>query len=588
MVDKLILFKSDFANFKQCPKRVWLSKYSITESFDTINPFLAEFGNIVGNRAKDWAKQFVELEGDKSSHEFSRNSSKSAVEDTSKHIISGTQLLFESAFLHHEVYCRTDILWNKNGKQIVSEVKSSTSIKNKDDAVKKYGLDLAIQLYAMQSSIQVGIINLEGFHLVFPDKENSTVGFEGLNFKRIDLLDSVVDMQSQVSIMAEEIQSLLSEPYEPEIKMGKHCKHNGGCPFIEECRQDKKELLAFELPGFNGNWRRIPELKKPLYPQEMQTPVKDIDEGLLTLPLFRRIKAAEISQTPSFDKTQAIKALENLAAPFGYIDFEFASSFPFIPAEGMQLGQRIPFQYVVYERDTLDSQFKEPKHFLNLHNLDPRRAFAESLIRDCKGLMTIFVYNKGAEGAVIQDLINAYPDISGKLNKIQNNLFDLLPVVRDVYYHPDMLGSYSLKSVLPTIGVSYEGLGIQGGNDAQLQYLFAMHNPEKLSVSLSETEDNLKQYCGLDTLGMVYLHDFLLSGNVTVMSDKKNTSDTKRMKDKSLGLSMHSDTQRKPTETPSRFITRWQMVGLIATIIFVWAIFSPIIYQLFGPPPERW
>ena len=149
----MILFKSDFANFKECTKRVWLTKFSPYASTAAFDPYLAECGHIVGNRAKKWAKQFIPTELNNSTFEFVRNSGRNSVEHTLEHLGQGTPLLYESSFIHNEVYCRTDLLWNLNGTQIVGEVKSSTSIKNKDDAVKKYGLDLAVQYYGMSSAI---------------------------------------------------------------------------------------------------------------------------------------------------------------------------------------------------------------------------------------------------------------------------------------------------------------------------------------------------------------------------------------------------------------------------------------------------
>ena len=108
----MILFKSDFANFQQCPKKVWLTKFlpdTVQVAFD---PYLSECGQIVGNRAKEWAKQFISSELQNNTFEFFRGSNKNSIEHTLEHIQQCTPLLYESAFIHNEVYCRTDLLWN--------------------------------------------------------------------------------------------------------------------------------------------------------------------------------------------------------------------------------------------------------------------------------------------------------------------------------------------------------------------------------------------------------------------------------------------------------------------------------------------
>jgi len=573
----MILFKSDFANFQKCPKKVWLTKFlpdTLPVAFD---PYLSECGQIVGNRAKEWARQFISSDIQNNAFEFLRGSSKNSLEHTLEHIHEGTPLLFESAFSHNEVYCRTDLLWNYKGKQIVGEVKSSTSVKDNDDAQKKYGLDLAVQFYAMTSAISDKHIEIESFQLIVPDSDKSQPGIDGLTFQRIEMLDVVNSLQSKVNSMAEEIQEFLSQPNDPEINMGKHCK---GCQFDSYCRQGKNDLLAFELPGFNGNWAKIPKLQRDEYPLEMQTPVKDIADDLLTLPVFKRVQWSERNLQYFLDLDKSKEVLSKYEGPFGYIDFEYASSFPYIPANGIPVGDRIPFQYVIYKREAVNSFLEGPVHYLNLEDKDPRRSFAETLIKDCKGLKTIFVYNKGAEGGVVKNLIKVFPDIENELSVILNSFCDLLEVVRESYYHPDMMGSYSLKRVLPTIGVSYEKLAIQGGNQAQSAYLFSQYSPDRLEYSINKTKENLKDYCGLDTVGMVSLHDFLLTGIGAVSAKALVSRGSQKVK-----LMKSTKPEESPKESSNDlFISKSQLIGLFGIIILIWILITPVIFDFFGTP----
>ncbi len=580
----MILYKSDFANFKQCPKRLWLTKFNPGEDeANNIATYLAERGRIVGNAAKTWAKQFIPSTKPQTTFEFLRNSGRNSIEHTLEQLEQGTSLLYESAFITNEVYSRTDLLWNISNHQIVGEVKSSTSIKDEDDAIKKYRLDLAVQLYAMSSARAAGNLNLEAFQLIVPDSDISTSGIDGLKFKRIDMLHPATEMQEEVASLADQMQEILAGPYEPKINMGPQCKQYGGCPFQNICKQGNFDLLAFELPGFNQNWRKLPELANKLakkdYPLALQTPIKELAELLLEVDVWKRVHKAEITLQPILDQTKAASILSGLEGPFGYIDFEFAS-FPYIPAPGMQLGKRIPFQYVLYKRDKPLTPAGNPVHFLNLDQDDPRRLFAESLIKDCQGLKTIFVYFKGAEGGTIKELAEAFPDLSEQLNDIALCFSDLLEIVRATYYHPDMLGSFSLKSVLPTIGLSYADLAIQGGNDAQLQYLYARNSPNQLRVPLEETKQHLKDYCGLDTSGMILLHDFLITGKGAIPAKPIELRGGKSMKTRpNTELRV---VKGKLKEGP--VISKGQMIGIVAAIILIWAVLAPFIYHFFGLP----
>lgn len=59
----------------------------------------------------------------------------------------------------------------------------------------------------------------------------------------------------------------------------------------------------------------------------------------------------------------------------------------------------------------------------------------------------------GARGGLEhhEHLAAAVPSRRAALGKVAGRLVDLLPIVRDHVYHPDFLGSFSQKSVLPAL-----------------------------------------------------------------------------------------------------------------------------------------
>jgi hypothetical protein len=107
-------------------------------------------------------------------------------------------------------------------------------------------------------------------------------------------------------------------------------------------------------------------------------------------------------------------------------------------------------------------------------------------------------------------LCNRFPDIAEELARIQARLFDLLPLTKKYYCHPDMRGSWSIKSVLPTVApeLDYGDLDVQGGQAAQQKYMDLL-NQEVSEDDLKKGRNALLKYCERDTLAMVKLAQFL-------------------------------------------------------------------------------
>jgi hypothetical protein len=108
----------------------------------------------------------------------------------------------------------------------------------------------------------------------------------------------------------------------------------------------------------------------------------------------------------------------------------------------------------------------------------------------------------------MKELAEVFPDLAPDLLSAVDRFFDLLPLTRDHYYHPDMKGSWSIKAVLPTIApeLDYTKLTVANGGMAQDAYLALIGN------DLNETEKSklrkaLLEYCSLDTLAMVKLRE---------------------------------------------------------------------------------
>jgi hypothetical protein len=108
------------------------------------------------------------------------------------------------------------------------------------------------------------------------------------------------------------------------------------------------------------------------------------------------------------------------------------------------------------------------------------------------------------------------PHLAARLRAVQGRLVDLLPLVREHYYHPDMRGSWSLKSVLPSVAPElayHEGLGdVQEGLAAQDAWAaLSGHAPEAADwgeQSRRSVREALLAYCARDTLAVARLVRF--------------------------------------------------------------------------------
>ena len=101
-----------------------------------------------------------------------------------------------------------------------------------------------------------------------------------------------------------------------------------------------------------------------------------------------------------------------------------------------------------------------------------------------------------------------------KLLALLPRLVDLLPITRQHYYHPELKGSWSIKSVLPTItaDAGYAQLtGIKEGLGASDGYL-EMIDPDTTPERKTQLRSELLEYCRLDTFAMVKLAHFLGNG----------------------------------------------------------------------------
>ena len=108
-------------------------------------------------------------------------------------------------------------------------------------------------------------------------------------------------------------------------------------------------------------------------------------------------------------------------------------------------------------------------------------------------------------------LADDLPQYAGGLLATLDRIKDLHATVKTYFYHPDFQGSFSLKKVLPALvpSMAYEGLSIQEGTQASLEYLRMLDSSTR-PEERERIRADLLTYCGQDTLAMVKIREELL------------------------------------------------------------------------------
>jgi hypothetical protein len=209
-------------------------------------------------------------------------------------------------------------------------------------------------------------------------------------------------------------------------------------------------------------------------------------------------------------EANAKKIVSQLPYPYYFMDFETVN--PAIPVwAGTRPYQQVPFQWSCHIQ--AENGVMRHEAYLSDAHSDPRLAFTESLVALLGNTTgTIFVYHAPFEKSHLREMAQVFPQYHDQIQGMNARIFDLLPLMRNHYYHPNMRGSWSIKAVLPTIAddLDYQQLMVSHGGDA----MEAFNEMMQLSTS-SERYHALKQglldYCKLDTLAMVRLVDFVMN-----------------------------------------------------------------------------
>ena len=395
--------------------------------------------------------------------------------------------LFEAAFSGNRLYCRVDIL-NPSGSEAwdIVEVKSTNDVK--DEQL----YDVAFQRHCCQLN-GVKISQCYIMHLNREYVKHGDVDPRQL-FVTEDVTGRLAEFSDGLETRIAEMLAVIDSDECPETYIGRHCDAPYDCMLQEECWKHLPEHHVMTL--YSGK-----KLGEDLMAQGILD-ISNIPENTKLNDKQQIQKECVICGQPHIDTAEIKNFLKSLKYPLYFMDFEtFAAGVPIY--DGTTPYQNIPFQFSLHVI-TKPGTMVEHYEFLAEGKDDSRPAFLTQLKQDIGPKGSILVYYAAFEKSRLKEMTAAFPEYQEWVDSINDRIIDLNVPFRDFsYYHPQQLGSSSLKHVLPALtNLSYEDLEIGEGTTASLKFMeAAFGNISDLERQKIRTD--LLAYCGQDTGGMI-------------------------------------------------------------------------------------
>lgn len=471
----------------QCHKNLWLHLHrpELEPNADIATQMQFDEGKEVGELARAHFGKGLLIDNDYWDYD-------GAHEATQQAIRNGVELIFEASFLVDGLFARADILKKTRSGWAIFEVKKSTSVKDyhfEDAAIQAH----IIRLSGLKlESISITHINNECVH---PDLSEL--------FISQDITEEITSLQGHVVKKIFDLQNIVKTNSEPAVEIGPHCDSPFKCAFKDHCWKHIPEKSVFDLPGVSSKktWDLI---------EKGIIKISDMDPADYKGKTKRAIEVTK-KMTAFIDSSGIATSINSWKWPLYFFDFETLG--PAIPRfKGTKPYGQIPYQFSCHvwtspKHKTLD-------HFEYLHTeaSDPRSGVIKAMLDGLGTEGSIVAYNMAFEIGVIKKLTDFDPQNTSKLKALIERFVDPLPIFRENVYHPDFLGSFSIKSVAPALiggTLKYDHLEIGDGSSAQAHADLIIRGNIDTKIKQS-TIDNLLTYCRQDTLAMVELVKWLL------------------------------------------------------------------------------
>ncbi len=476
--------KSTWLMATECATQAWLSMRERLDSPNEAERFRMEQGQEIGRLARELYPDGVfVVEGHREDQAIT---TRRVLQDT------GTTALFEAEFRHASFVARADILTREDDGWHLLEVKSSFA---DTDALDELVDDLA---YTVMVARATGLSVLRS-SLVLLSREYRHGDEVSALFEVVDQTEAVNALLTDATERLAHVEASLLSGKRPDARLVRACRY---CPFFEEkCLGAGIKHSIFELP-------RLHPTKLNLLSAAGIVALEDVPEDFSLTDSQARARECALSGK-ILVSPELTDALSGMVMPFHYLDFETVTTF--LPLyEGRGCHEQVLTQFSAHHCG-VPGQLIGHDEFLADPVRDCERELAERLISVLGDRGSIMVYS-AFEKTRMKALAKRFPDLAGSLESAVERFVDLYELISRHVYHPDFKGSFSIKMVLPALvpTLSYEGLEI-GDGGAAIMRLARMARGEMPTDQIERTRQALLEYCRLDTLAMVRLHERLCS-----------------------------------------------------------------------------
>ena len=482
--------KSQFMMGRQCLKRLWLYNHrrDLRPPVGPEQRHLFDEGHAIGLLAREYFDSGKLVDAD-------YKNLPQAIKQTAKFIEGDAQVIYEGAFVFNNVLVRCDILKrNKDGSWDLIEAKGSTALKD------EHLQDVAVQRYVLEGA------GLKIRKTLLMHVDNSFVRNGPIDAKKFFALEDITKETAEIAAGTgrelERFMEALACDEAPETGIGQHCSSPYDCEFRGHCWKGVPEHSIYDIPRLS--WEKKNLLKAMGIILFRNVPdTFDLSDGQ------KLALKAEKSGELLLNKKKIARFVKKIKYPLYHIDFE--TIMPGLPLyDETRPYQQVPFQVSLHVQAEPGGA---PEHFEYLGDgkTDPRPGLISFLLEHIGPEGTLLAYNASFEAKRIEELARDFPASGGALLALTGRFEDLMqPFLERFYVHPQCHGRVSLKKILPALvpEMTYEGLAVANGGDAQLAY-YAILSGKLPPAEAEQLRADLKIYCGQDTLAMVKILEHL-------------------------------------------------------------------------------
>ena len=315
-----MLSKSKILSGLQCEKRLYLEKHR-PDLAETSEAAEARFrvGHDVGQLARTLRPggQLIGANGDLGT----------ALKETRAALSArGDLTLFEPTFSHGGVLVRADVLERRNGKAHLTEVKSSTTVKD------YHFVDVAVQTWVLKGA-RVPLEDAAVSHINDKFVYKGDGNYDGLLVEE-DVSGEIRPIEPEVQKWVKRFEAMLAGNV-PHIETGPQCHAPFECPFLAYCSKGDPRYPVEVLPR---GGKLITALRGEGYRDLCKVP-----EALLKSTNHLRVWRASKTGMPVLTKGAGLD-IANYGYPRYYLDFETTQMA--IPIwKGTRPYEQFPFQW---------------------------------------------------------------------------------------------------------------------------------------------------------------------------------------------------------------------------------------------------